>query len=443
MGLVHPAVARIWRRKGKARMHRVGLNVIRITCRHAEACFVRKSRATQADIGNDPGAKTSGLTLAIDWKVVWMAEIHHRSGIITKNMTGRRQCRSSRRCRRKRNAERGAKEARWRHRSKKAGWLPPSVYHRVQAMRRWIRWLAKFCEPMVENVTVHVEVNAFDIHKAINPDIHGTAYQRGPLWRANLRGYILTRDNSKCIYCGSKDTLELDHVIPESKGGSDRHWNRIATCRECNRSKDNAPLDTWLAHMAPPSIARRRKTILRYVENVSKGRVKMSSMAATTVVGPCLVKKLRHEGFSVETNSGADTAAWRRIAGVEKSHVNDAACTAAKEQPFVFRCKRHLTLKMTGRGRRLVVKRDHHGMPRRRNDGTSYAAHRRTPPHGFRAGDTVRIDKEGFGRRRRTAVLTTARHDGRLKAQIRNGQSINVMASKVTRIHRTLGARVQ
>ena len=166
-------------------------------------------------------------------------------------------------------------------------------------------------------------------------------------------------------------------------------------------------------------------------------------MAATTVVGPCLVKKLRHEGFSVETNSGADTAAWRRIAGVEKSHVNDAACTAAKEQPFVFRCKRHLTLKMTGRGRRLVVKRDHHGMPRRRNDGTSCAAHRRTPPHGFRAGDTVRIDKEGFGRRRRTAVLTTARHDGRLKAQIRNGQSINVMASKVTRIHRTLGARVQ
>ena len=95
-------------------------------------------------------------------------------------------------------------------------------------------------------------------------------------------------------------------------------------------------------------------------------------MAATTVVGPCLVKKLRHEGFSVETSSGADTAAWRRIAGVEKSHVNDAACTAAKEQPF--------TLKMTGRGRRLVVKRDHHGMPRRRNDGTSCAAHRRTPP---------------------------------------------------------------
>ena len=55
----------------------------------------------------------------------------------------------------------------------------------------------------------------------------------------------------------------------------------------------------------------------------------------------------------------------------------------------------------------------------------------------------VRVDKEGFGRRRRVATLTTARHDGRLKAQLGNGQNINIMASKVTRIHRTLGARVQ
>ena len=443
LGLAHPAVVRIWRKKGKARMHRIGINVVRITCRHAEECFTRKSCATRADIGDDPGAKTSGLTLTIDGKVVWMAEIQHRSGVITKNMTGRRQCRTARRCRRKRAGERGAKEARWRHRSKKAGWLPPSVYHRVQSMRRWIRWLAKFCEPMVDSVTVHVEVNAFDIHKVVNPDIHGVGYQRGPLWRANLRGYVLTRDKSRCVYCGGKDTLELDHVIPKPEGGSDRHWNRVAACRECNRSKDDTPLETWLAEKATPKIARRRKSILRYVENVSKGRVKMSSMAAATVVGPCLVKQLRGEGFTVETSSGADTAAWRRIAHVEKSHVNDAACTASKEQPFVFRCENHLTLKMTGRGRRLVVKRNLHGMPRRRKDGTRCATHRHTPPHGFRTGDVVRIDKEGFGQRRRIAVLTTARHDGRLEAQLGNGQNINIMASKVTRIHRTLGARVQ
>ena len=300
---------------GKARMHRVGVNVVRITCPHAQACFIRKSHATRADIGDDPGAKTSGLTLAIDGRVVWMAELHHRSASITKRMTAREQCRSTRRCRRKRNAGRGPKEARWHHRCKKAGWLPPSVYHRVQSLRRWIRWLAKFCEPMVEKVTVHVEVNAFDIHKAMNPDVHGTAYQRGPLWRANLRGYVLTRDKSKCVYCGSKNTLELDHVVAESSGGSDRHWNRVAACRECNQSKDNALIETWLAEGAPPKIARRRGSILRYVENVTKGRVKMSAMAAATVVGPCLVKKLRSEGFTVETSSGADTAAWRRIAG--------------------------------------------------------------------------------------------------------------------------------
>ena len=66
LGLAHPAVARIWRNSGKARMHRVGVNVVRITCRHAQECFIRKSRGTRADIGVDPGAKTSGLTLAVD-----------------------------------------------------------------------------------------------------------------------------------------------------------------------------------------------------------------------------------------------------------------------------------------------------------------------------------------------------------------------------------------
>ena len=59
-------------------------------------------------------------------------------------------------------------------------------------------------------------------------------------------------------------------------------------------------------------------------------------MAATTVIGPCLVKKLRSEGLVVEENPGAETAAWRRITKVEKSHAMDAACTATKGHPLHF-----------------------------------------------------------------------------------------------------------
>lgn len=53
---------------------------------------------------------------------------------------------------------------------------------------RWIRELARFSQPMADTVTVHVEVNAFDLHKVTNPEVYGAGYQRGPLWRANLRG---------------------------------------------------------------------------------------------------------------------------------------------------------------------------------------------------------------------------------------------------------------
>ena len=444
LGLAHPAVARIWKRKGKARMRRVGINVVRLTCTHAQACFKRKTG--EARIGVDPGAKTSGMALIIDDKVVWSAQVNHRSASITLNMSKRRACRSARRCRRKRAAGRGPKPARWSYRAKKDGWLPPSVYHRVHSLRRWIRWLARFCAPRVDDVRVFVETNAFDTHKTVNPDVEGVGYQQGPLWRANLRGYVLTRDKSQCVYCGAGGksvTFELDHVIPQSMGGSDRHWNRIAACVPCNRSKDQSSLETWLEQKAPPKARRRKTTILRYVEDVANGRIKLSAMAAATVVGPCLVKKLRKEGFAVETNSGADTAAWRRMAGVEKSHTHDAACTAARGRRVSFRCERHLNINMSGRGRHLVVKRNKHGMPRRRNDGNRAAAHRETPPHGFRAGDTVRIEKKDFGRRRCVGVLKTARHDGRLNALLGNGKRVNVMAARATLIHRTLGASIR
>ena len=232
LGLAHPAQVRIWVRKGKATVRRTGVNVVQMTCAHAQATFERKSRALRADIGVDPGAKTSGLALVIDGRVLWMAEVHHRSGSITLRMTQRRQCRSARRCRRKEETGRGRKPARWRHRAKKAGWLPPSVYHRVQSLRRWTGVLVEFATPMVERnerpvvdgVSVHVETSPFDIHKVVNPEVEGVGYQQGPLWEANLRGYVITRDGGRCVYCGARDGgprgFELDHVVAKIHGGS-------------------------------------------------------------------------------------------------------------------------------------------------------------------------------------------------------------------------------
>ena len=102
-----------------------------------------------------------------------------------------------------------------------------------------------------------------------------------------------------------------------------------------------------------------------------------------------------------------------------------------------------MDIKMTGRGRRLAVIRNKQGFPKLLKNGGHYEHHRENPPHGFRTGDCVRIDKYGFGTRQRVGVLKTARWDGHCKVEFRNGTKRNVMASKLELIHHGCGARVR
>lgn len=56
------------------------------------------------------------------------------------------------------------------------------------------------------------------------------------------RFLVFSRDNFKCVYCGRNPrehdtTLEIEHVHPKSKGGSDSVENLVTACRECNAGK--------------------------------------------------------------------------------------------------------------------------------------------------------------------------------------------------------------
>jgi hypothetical protein len=64
------------------------------------------------------------------------------------------------------------------------------------------------------------------------------------LLRAGVWWDVLARDNWKCCACGRTSQgeavrLEVDHIIPRSKGGTDDLSNLQTLCRKCNGGKSN------------------------------------------------------------------------------------------------------------------------------------------------------------------------------------------------------------
>ena len=65
-----------------------------------------------------------------------------------------------------------------------------------------------------------------------------------------LRFEIFARDSFTCQYCGRRPPeviLEIDHIHPKSKEGSDDAINLLTTCFDCNRGKR----DKVISEVAP------------------------------------------------------------------------------------------------------------------------------------------------------------------------------------------------
>lgn len=69
---------------------------------------------------------------------------------------------------------------------------------------------------------------------------------------AKKRFKVLERDGFRCQYCwknGKDVSLEVDHIIPKAKWGTDDFDNLITCCRECNIWKGNEivwmPINIW------------------------------------------------------------------------------------------------------------------------------------------------------------------------------------------------------
>jgi len=64
----------------------------------------------------------------------------------------------------------------------------------------------------------------------------GERRERGPI-PDRIRSAVLVRDGGRCRRCGSARNLEIDHIVPVSKGGASEEENLQTLCRRCNRRK--------------------------------------------------------------------------------------------------------------------------------------------------------------------------------------------------------------
>ena len=408
----HPARARQLLRAGRARVIRSRPFTIELTGRADGAVQPVRLKL-------DPGARVTGIALVAEGRtgarVVWAAELAHRSQAIRKALADRRAYRRARRGRKCRN-----RAPRFDNRRRAPGWLPPSLQHRVDTTRAWAdRLLARAPVTAVEVETVRFDVHAL----AAGRPLSGVEYQQGTLHGTELREYLLHRDGHACVYCRGESydpVLELDHVHPSSRGGSDRAENLVTSCTTCNQAKNNRTAGEWAAALAG-SRSKLNRTRAERARKVHAGwRPGLRDAAAMNASRYAIGRVLKQTGLPVTFASGGRTKYNRSGQGYPKAHWIDAACVGESgAQVKLDPGAPVLQIEARGRGRRQVCRVDRYGFPRT-------AAGRVKRVHGFQTGDVVRLDQpRGKYRGRYTGALAGIRARGTMDLRSATGQKIS------------------
>lgn len=61
------------------------------------------------------------------------------------------------------------------------------------------------------------------------------------MWRKKIR----EQWNHKCAYCESEQNLTIDHIVPQSKGGTELTKNVVCCCHSCNQDKGHSHWEEW------------------------------------------------------------------------------------------------------------------------------------------------------------------------------------------------------
>lgn len=315
----------------------------------------------------DPGSRTTGIALVDDstGKVLFAAELSHRGQAIRDALLSRRAIRRGRRARHTRY-----RKPRFENRTRPKGWLAPSLESRVCNVLTWVNRLMRIC-PID---AISMELVRFDLQQMENPEIAGVEYQQGTLAGYEVREYLLEKWGRRCAYCGKKDVhLQIEHIHPRAKGGTNRISNLCLACEPCNTAKDTLDIKVFLA---------KKPDVLKRI--LAQAKAPLKDAAVVNATRWALYEQLKALGLPVECGSGGMTKFNRVTRALAKAHWLDAACVG-KSTPQVLHTQgvRPLLITATGYGTRQMCLMDRFGFPRTKPKSAKRV-------NGFQTGDIVR-----------------------------------------------------
>ncbi len=399
--------ARILLQRGRAVVHRMMPFTLRLRDRVAEKSVVQPIR-----MKIDPGSKHSGVALIREeggdkGTVLHLAQVDHKTNVHKRmgQRAGYRRRRRSVNLRYRpprfanrhpescagcgRNARHGGRFCRQCHTTghhdtgmHPVSRLAPSLRCRVDNLTSWVNRYRRLA-PLA---SISMELVRFDLQGMENPEIQGTLYQQGTLAGVEVREYLLQKFKHQCAYCeglSGNPILNLDHIVPRSRDGTDRVSNLALACRSCNEDKGARTPAEWAEHLSASKRALDRKRVEQCGRVQARAKAPLQDAAAVNTTRWVLHRVLLRTNLSIEVGSGGRTKWNRTRLGLPKTHATDAACVGTST-PSMLRLADHRILVITalGRGRYQRTKVNASGFP------VGYLM-RTKDAHGFRSSDLV------------------------------------------------------
>ena len=272
----------------------------RVTTRNKEIVELMKSRAAYRRKHRDMGRRDVRQRLAI--KHSTFVKGHQ----IDRKLPG---CKKTIPCKEIRN-----KEARFNNRVRPSGWLTPTARQLMETHLHCIDKMIKI-RP-ISDIDIETNKFSFMMLQALldGKDITNIDYQHGPLYGYDdVHDAVYTLQEGKCLLCGKDKIDHYHHLVQRKDSGSETIGNVAGICEECH------------------DLIHKNQEAYDKLKAKKKGfRKQFSGTSVLNQIMPRLVERIAtdYPDITLHITTGYETASFRRLYGLEKTHDIDAYCIA-------------------------------------------------------------------------------------------------------------------